>query len=145
MYNQPRLETYAVRTGERLFKFPGREKVKIEAPLIKDVKNDIVQRNLQMLTGKEWDKAWPRESMGGNAGKGNLCVNAMVNRNTGEIIAFTNYPKDLTENGNVSFLAAVFGSSGTVTLFIDKIYFEGDFSENAKQNIASAIELKNSR
>jgi hypothetical protein len=85
-----------------------------------------------------------RESIGGNAGEMHLCVNAVANRQTGEIIKFSNHPEDYKNpnSGEVQLRVEV-KDLEKIKLFIGQIYFEGEFTKEAKQNIISAVEMKN--
>jgi len=140
-----RLEVYVVKTGERHLKDEGRPgwTPMAEKLMLTGAKNDLVLKNVQMLSGKEWNYAWSHESIGGNAGEMHLGVNLIVDRQTGEIIKFYNSPNKDPACGTIRFSVRVEDLPEKIRLHIEEIYFEDEFSKEAKQNIISAVEIKN--
>jgi hypothetical protein len=138
-----KLELYRVKEKirSRPNSFTGEWGVVLKEPLM-TVKGEVVDENLRMLSGEQWTYACGRESVGGNAEGNHCCVNAVVDIKTGEIMLFSNSPKDYLRDGcnAVRFLIDVSAVPKTI---IDQITFDGEFTEAAKQNIVSAVEMKN--
>ncbi len=55
-------------------------------------KKEVIQKNVEMLISDDFFNALWRESVGGNAGENCACVNAIVDKRTGEIVDFSNQP-----------------------------------------------------
>jgi len=106
-------------------------------------KNEVINKNIEMLLGNQFTMRLINESIGGNAGEMHAGVNAHYSP-LGEIVRFSNYPdekkegeKGVTFSVDVGYMLKTSYLSKKDRWIIDGIYFD---DKNENEDVKSVIE-----